>query len=88
MNIWKARVSDPSGKCSLNRTSSIPNIIGDLMTLQFLTTVLNIFCSNNGLPFQSADDLRHNYQITLTKYQENWLEQYGKVWDIVVENAD
>ena len=70
------------------RTSSIPNIIGDLMTLQFLTTVLNNFCSNNGLPFQSADDLRHNYQITLTKYQENWLEQYGKVWDIVVEHAD
>lgn len=56
--------------------------------LQFLTIVLNNFCNSNGLPIQSADDLLNNYSITLSTYQKQWLTEYGKVWEVVVNVAD
>ena len=56
--------------------------------LQFLTIVLDNFCHCNGLEMASADDLLYDGDNTLTQYQKDWLTQYIKVWDVVVDQED
>ena len=52
--------------------------------LQFLTIVLDNFCNCNGLEMASADDLLYDADNNLTKYQKQWLTQYIKVWDVII----
>ena len=54
--------------------------------LQFLTIVLDNFCNANGLELASADDLLYDVNNELTQYQRTWLQQYIKVWDLVIDN--
>ena len=54
--------------------------------LQFLTIVLDNFCNANGLELASADDLLYDVNNELTQYQRTWLQQYVKVWDLVIDN--
>ena len=56
--------------------------------LQFLTIVLDNFCNCNGLELASADDLLYDADNQLSKYQKQWLTQYIKVWDIIIEQED
>ena len=56
--------------------------------LQFLTIVLDNFCNSNGLEVASADDLLYDADNQLSKYQKDWLTQYIKVWDIIIEQED
>jgi len=56
--------------------------------LQFLTIVLDNFCNCNGLEVASADDLLYDADNQLSKYQKQWLTQYIKVWDIIIEQED
>ena len=56
--------------------------------LQFLTIVLDNFCNCNGLEVASTDDLLYDADNQLSKYQKDWLTQYIKVWDFVVNQED
>ena len=56
--------------------------------LQYLTIVLDNFCNCNGLEMASADDLLYDADNQLSKYQKQWLTQYIKVWDIIIEQED
>ena len=56
--------------------------------LQFLTIVLDNFCNCNGLEMASADDLLYDADNTLSKYQKDWLTQYIKVWDVIINEED
>jgi hypothetical protein len=56
--------------------------------LQFMTIVLDNFCNCNGLEIASADDLLYDGDNQLTQYQKDWLTQYIKVWDVVVDQED
>ena len=56
--------------------------------LQFLTIVLDNFCNSNGLEVASADDLLYDADNQLSKYQKDWLTQYIKVWDVVINLED
>ena len=56
--------------------------------LQFLTIVLDNFCNCNGLEVASADDLLYDADNQLSKYQKQWLTQYIKVWDVIIEEED
>lgn len=64
--------------------------------LDFLSNVLEDFCSKNNLPFMSADDLLfigtenipNDVKIdSLTQSQQNWLNNYIEVWDLIQENT-
>ena len=58
--------------------------------LDFLSDVLDDFCSKNNLPFMSADELLYApawSDINLTQPQKNWLTNYIEVWDIIQENS-
>ena len=54
--------------------------------MDFLSNVLYDFCKLHSLEFISADDLLWGYYHELTEYQRGWLEEYSKVWDVVVIN--
>ena len=56
--------------------------------LQFLTIVLDNFCNCNGIEIASADDLLYDADNQLSKYQKQWLTQYIKVWDVIIEQED
>ena len=56
--------------------------------LQFLTIVLDNFSNCNGLEMASADDLLYDGDNTLTQYQKQWLTQYIKVWDVIINEED
>ena len=56
--------------------------------LQFLTIVLDNFCNCNGLEMASADDLLYDADNQLSKYQKQWLTQYIKVWDVIINEED
>ncbi len=56
--------------------------------LQFLTIVLDNFCNCNGLEVASADDLLYDADNQLSKYQKQWLTQYIKVWDVIINEED
>ena len=54
--------------------------------LDFLSDVLENFCTKHQLEFLSADDILYgSYRDKLTPYQISWLEQYINVWDIIQE---
>ena len=58
--------------------------------LDFLSDVLEEFCSKHNLPFMSADDLLYGYMYAehdLTKTQRDWLHTYINVWDTIQENS-
>ena len=58
--------------------------------LEFLSDVLEDFCTKYNLEFQSADDILYAHQYAeidcLTQYQINWLINYNEVWD-TIENG-
>ena len=56
--------------------------------LQFMTIVLDNFCNCNGLEMASADDLLYDGDNQLTQYQKDWLTQYIKVWDVIINEED
>ena len=62
---------------------------------EFLKEIYNDFCTKHGMPktypdgeslentYLSADDVLHAHmyaEINLTQYQQNWLENYSKLW--------
>jgi len=40
------------------------------------------------LEVASADDLLYDGDNNLTKYQKDWLTQYIKVWDVIINEED
>ena len=56
--------------------------------LDYLSEVLQDFCTKYNLPEHSADDLLYAHQYAeidcLTEYQKDWLRNYINVWDIIV----
>ena len=70
---------------------SSPLFLVHLLTfimLQFMTIVLDNFCNCNGLEMASADDLLYDADNQLSKYQKQWLTQYIKVWDVIINEED
>ena len=59
--------------------------------LDFLSDVLEDFCSKHNIPFMSADDIvtAHIYAEipSLTQYQQNWLNNYIQVWDLTQDQG-
>ena len=54
--------------------------------LDFLSEVLQDFCTLQNLEFLSADDLLHDPSNELTDYQRDWLTAYCQTWDILQDN--
>ena len=54
--------------------------------LDFLSEVLQAFCTLQNLEFLSADDLLHDPSNQLTDYQRDWLTAYCQTWDILQDN--
>ena len=56
--------------------------------LDLLSEVLEDFCLKYNLELQSADDILYGHMYAeidcLTPYQIDWLQNYIKVWDIIV----
>ena len=56
--------------------------------LDLLSDVLEDFCTKHNLELMSADDILYGHQYAeidcLTPYQIDWLQNYIKVWDIIV----
>ncbi len=53
--------------------------------LNFLSDVLEDYCTKHDLPFISADDLLYSNDQELTENNKRWLEHYINVWDIIQE---
>ena len=53
--------------------------------LDFLSEVLQDFCTLQNLEFLSADDLLYDSSNELTDYQRDWLTGYCQTWDIIQE---
>ena len=53
--------------------------------LDFLSDVLQDFCTLHNLEFLSADDLLYDPSNELTDYQRDWLIAYCQTWDIIQE---
>ena len=51
--------------------------------LDFLSDVLQDFCTLHNLEFLSADDLLYDPSNQLTDYQRDWLEAYCSTWDTI-----
>ena len=60
------------------------SIIND--RIDFLSKVLQDFCTLHNLEFLSADDLLHDPSNELTDYQRDWLTAYCQTWDILQDN--
>mgnify|MGYP003140564390 CR=1 FL=1 len=56
--------------------------------LDFLSDVLQDFCTLHKLEFLSADDLLYDPSNQLTDYQRDWLILYCSTWDIITNNED
>ena len=56
--------------------------------LDCLSEVLQDFCIKYNLEFMSADDLLYDGDNQLTQYQKDWLTQYIKVWDVIINEED
>ena len=56
--------------------------------LDFLGTVLYDFCKLNSLELQSADDILYSEFDNLTIHQRDWLSNYIKVWDNVINEVE
>lgn len=52
-------------------------------TLGLLCDVLETWCSEQGLPYTSADELVLSER--LTTYQVAWLTRFGTLWDTTQE---
>ena len=59
--------------------------------LNFLSDVLEDYCTKHDLPFISADDLLYSNDLSegieLTDNNKRWLEHYINVWDHIQEVA-
>ena len=61
--------------------------------LDFLSDVLQDYCTKHDLPFISADDLLYESDnnsemdcyTKLTSEQQDWLSNYIRVWDEIVK---
>ncbi len=70
-------------------------INGDYQTmnnLDFLSDVLEDFCTKYNLEFMSADDILHHSPTggesnELTEYQRKWLNNYIQVWDLTQDQG-
>ena len=51
--------------------------------LDFLSDVLQDFCTLHNLELMSADDLLYGSGDELTDYQREWLIAYCSTWDII-----
>ena len=51
--------------------------------LDFLSDVLQDFCTLHNLEFLSADDLLYDPSNQLTDYQRDWLVAYCSTWDTI-----
>ena len=51
--------------------------------LDFLSDVLQDFCTLHNVEFLSADDLLYYPSNQLTDYQRDWLEAYCSTWDTI-----
>jgi len=51
--------------------------------LDFLSDVLQDFCTLHNLEFLSADDLLYDASNELTDYQRDWLVAYCSTWDTI-----
>ena len=51
--------------------------------LDFLSDVLQDFCTLHNLEYLSADDLLHDPSNQLTDYQRDWLYAYCSTWDTI-----
>ena len=51
--------------------------------LDFLSDVLQDFCTLHNLEFLSADDLLYGSGDELTDYQRDWLVAYCSTWDTI-----
>ena len=56
--------------------------------LDFLGTVLYDFCKLNSLELQSADDILYSEFDNLSIHQRDWLSNYIKVWDNVINEVE
>ena len=54
--------------------------------LDFLSEVLQDFCTLQNLELLSADDLLYDPSNELTDYQRDWLTAYCQTWDILQDN--
>jgi hypothetical protein len=56
--------------------------------LDLLSDVLEDFCIKYNFEYMSADDILYGHQYAeidcLTPYQIDWLQNYIKVWDTIV----
>ena len=53
--------------------------------LDFLSDVLEDFCTKHNLELMSADDILYgDSDGKLSNYQRDWLRNYIEVWDIIV----
>jgi len=55
--------------------------------LDFLSDVLQDFCTLHNLEFLSADDLLYDPSNELTDYQRDWLTAYCSTWDTIAVDA-
>ena len=51
--------------------------------LDFLSEVLQDFCTLHNLEYLSADDLLYDPSNQLTDYQKDWLSNYISIWDTI-----
>ena len=49
--------------------------------IEHLSNILKEFCTENKLPYLSADDLLHDSTIIKTEPQTMWLLRYCQWWD-------
>jgi hypothetical protein len=54
--------------------------------IAYLSNILKKFCTNESLPFMSADDLLHDPTIIKTPLQTKWLQYYSRWWDECITN--
>ena len=54
--------------------------------IDHLSKILKEFCTENKLPYLSADDLLHDKTIIKTQQQTMWLFHYCQWWDECINN--
>ncbi len=51
--------------------------------LDFLSEVLEDFCTKYNLELMSADDILYTDDNQLSEYQREWLSNYISIWDTI-----
>ena len=51
--------------------------------LDFLSEVLEDFCTKYNLELMSADDILYTDNNSLSEYQREWLLNYISIWDTI-----